>query len=53
LVDAAEQLRNLAEIEIALRDAIAMGRSPVVIERLESLLREVRLAIGRIEVEHR
>ena len=49
----AAQLRNLAEIESALRDAIAVERSPVVIERLENLLREVRLAIARSEVEHR
>ncbi len=43
-MDAAEQLRNLAEIDIALRDAIAMERRAAVIERLESLLREVRFS---------
>jgi hypothetical protein len=50
-VDATEQLRNLNEIKIALEDAIAVERRPEVLQRLESLLREVRLAIGRIELE--
>jgi hypothetical protein len=51
MIDPSEQLENLQELKRALRSALAIEGVPVVLARYFSLLREVNLAIARVERE--